>query len=137
MTPKSKHRNTQKETPKHPKTSIHARGLVAHVTRRYLPEQLSQWSAHCRATSTSTSTSALTSPSASRSSAGSRLTGVGDGIEAVVEGATASGFSEHWFQGVSPEKGADYWGTPHRIVLDYPRELQAFLAQDLPALYQR
>jgi hypothetical protein len=62
---------------------------------RYLPEQLSQWSAHCRAPSS---------------------TGVKDGAE-----RGSSGFSEHWFTGVSPDKGAEYWGTPHRIVLDYPR----------------
>jgi hypothetical protein len=47
---------------------------------------------------------------------------------------SVGGFSQHWFTGVSPAAGPKYWGTPHRIVLDYPKEMQSYLAGDLPKL---
>ena len=42
------------------------------------------------------------------------------------------------FKGVSPtnEASGTYWGTPHRIVLDYPDEILAFLKKDLPSLFK-
>ena len=81
---------------------------------RYAPEQISQWRKHAT--------------TKKRDSGG----GGGGG------GGGRGGFTEHWFDGVSPgadKEGRKYWGTPHRIVLDYPKDLQAFLAEDLPSLY--
>ena len=46
-------------------------------------------------------------------------------------------FDVRWVRGVSPEwerRGEAYWGTPHRIVLDYPDELLAFMNDDLRGL---
>ena len=34
------------------------------------------------------------------------------------------------------EASGTYWGTPHRIVLDYPDEILAFLKKDLPSLFK-
>mmetsp|Transcript_23500 Transcript_23500/g.37715 ORF Transcript_23500/g.37715 Transcript_23500/m.37715 type:complete len:211 (-) Transcript_23500:405-1037(-) len=115
---------------------------------RYLPEQLSRWAAHC----------CVPSAIGGRGMGSEQASGGGDGggegeaaahitgrVNGVVQGqgegagagadAGASGFSEHWFTGISPEQGAEYWGTAHRIVLDYPKELQEYLAMDLPTLY--
>ena len=42
-------------------------------------------------------------------------------------------------KGVSPAnelKGSGYWGTPHRVVLDYPDELLSFLRADAPTLFR-
>lgn len=46
-------------------------------------------------------------------------------------------FRERWFNGVSPEnqsEGKKYWGTPHRMALDYPDELLQFLNQEFKVL---
>ena len=42
-------------------------------------------------------------------------------------------------KGVSPANeasGSGYWGTPHRVVLDYPDELLDFLRADVPTLFR-
>lgn len=42
-------------------------------------------------------------------------------------------------KGVSPANeasGSGYWGTPHRVVLDYPDELLSFLRDDVPTLFR-
>lgn len=42
-------------------------------------------------------------------------------------------------KGVSPANeasGSGYWGTPHRVVLDYPDELLSFLRDDVPTLFK-
>ena len=50
------------------------------------------------------------------------------------EDAGVCSFDVRWVRGVSPEwerRGKAYWGTPHRIVLDYPDALLALMNEDL------
>lgn len=50
------------------------------------------------------------------------------------EDAGVCSFDVRWVRGVSPEwerSGKAYWGTPHRIVLDYPDALLALMNEDL------
>ena len=103
---------------------------------RYKPEQLSQWARHCSSRGRDGGAAlALGQSSAQERGEGeveSESVGGGGGGES---GGGGGGFSEHWFTGVDPNNTKTYWGTPHRIVLDYPKELQAYLATDLPTLY--
>ena len=43
---------------------------------------------------------------------------------------TAAEYDERWFDGI---KDPEYWGTPHRYLLDGPKAFQAFLRDDLAA----
>lgn len=64
-------------------------------------------------------------------------------------GCGGSVFDERWFDGAAPEtpsgpgsaglgpsasRGGARWATPHRIVIEYPDELLAYLGEDVNAL---